>query len=458
MKRVLLYPNISILKNPEKDVYLQFLRKLIFSLKLIRNDIYWYCIIPEVEGRMAPKAKYIKKFLQFPNIKFLEVSLPQSPTDRYHFDMLALSKKIQWRDYSIDVIFTNIPEIITNLKTFFYHFTNLTPKVLGFSHWDDNQLKIGHGSMDNEKLIGLMESDAFYFNTEREKKNILDSARKIFNRYNVSQLSKKIDNLRLPVRYPDQIRSMENNYLRMIVFNHRPNLEKTFPEFTKAMSKLWKRRQDFRVWIPYYPKKKKKYEWLFTEVPITNMDKYYYGLGRSYFGISPAQKFGNWSSSTADGLLNGVPYIMYDDNYYRELNPNGDFYKNQTGLLELVNLYLDDEDYRNNKVQQGIKPIFKNLILEENAKQIGDKINELYSSHRSMKNDITRDMIRLIKMERRITQRQLISKLARRWDWDRNIKFNGYRKTILADRNIHEAYGTWKSEYILGKEKKFPLI
>ena len=188
------------------------------------------------------------------------------------------------------------------------------------------------------------------------------------------------------------------------------------------------------------------------------MDKYYYGLGRSYFGISPAQKFGNWSSSTADGLLNGVPYIMYDDNYYRELNPNGDFYKNQTGLLELVNLYLDDEDYRNNKVQQGIKPIFKNLILEENAKQIGDKINELYSSHRSMKNDITRDMIRLIKMERRITQRQLISKLARRWDWDRNIKFNGYRKTILADRNIHEAYGTWKSEYVLGKEKKFPLI
>ena len=103
MKRVLLYPNISILKNPEKDVYLQFLRKLIFSLKLIRNDIYWYCIIPEVEGRMAPKAKYIKKFLQFPNIKFLEVSLPQSPTDRYHFDMLALSKKIQWRD----IIFSN---------------------------------------------------------------------------------------------------------------------------------------------------------------------------------------------------------------------------------------------------------------------------------------------------------------------------------------------------------------
>ena len=73
----------------------------------------------------------------------------------------------------------------------------------------------------------------------------------------MSQLSKKIDNLRLPVRYPDQIRSMENNYLRMIVFNHRPNLEKTFPEFTKAMSKLWKRRQDFRVWIPYYPKKEK---------------------------------------------------------------------------------------------------------------------------------------------------------------------------------------------------------
>ena len=72
--------------------------------------------------------------------------------------------------------------------------------------------------------------------------------------------------LRRPIRYSDQVRAMENDYLRMIVFNHRPLMEKTFPEFIKAMEKLWKKRQDFRVWIPHYPKNKKRYDWLFTEV------------------------------------------------------------------------------------------------------------------------------------------------------------------------------------------------
>ena len=75
-----------------------------------------------------------------------------------------------------------------------------------------------------------------------------------------------------------------------------------------------------------------------------------------------------------------------------------------------------------------------------------------------MNNDITRDMIRLIKMERKISHRELMKKLARRWDWDRTIKFNGYRKTILADRNIHEAPDQWKVEYVLGKKKAVKLI
>lgn len=458
MKRVFIYPNITSVKEPGKDRYLQFLKKLIFSMKLIRNDIFWYCVIPGFEGRMAQKTKQIKELLNLSNIRFLEVPIPGPPSHRYHFDVFELARKVQWKDYSIDVVLTNLPELTTHLKTFFYDYTNVTPKVLGFSHWDDNPLKMGHGAADREKLLGIMEMDAHFFNTDREKRNALDAARKIFNRITVNELSQKLHAMRVPIRYAEQVRSMDNDYLRMIVFNHRPSLEKTFPEFIKAMNRLWGRRQDFRVWIPYYPKKQRSYEWLFTEVPITNRDKYYYGLRRSYFGVSPAQKFGHWSASTADGLLNGVPYIMYDADYYRELNPNADFYRNQTGLLELANLYLDDDDYRNTKVHESLKTVFNTLILEENTRAFSDKINELYSAHRSMKNDITRDMIRLIKMERRMTQRELMKRLARRWDWDKNIKFNGYRKSILADRNIYEAPGEWKTEYVLGKEKKRPLI
>ncbi len=458
MKRVLIYPNISIIKNVKDDRYLQFLRKLVMSMKLIRNDIFWYCVIPKLSGRAANKSKQIKEKLNISNIKFLEITFPHAPGHRYHFDMFEMAKQINFKDYSIDVVLTNLPELATNIKTFFNDHTNLSPKILGFSHWDDNPLKLGHSGLDLDKLSGIMEMDGHFFNTEREKRNALDAARKIFTRATVKKLSDKMRVLRVPLRYSDQVKTMENDYLRMIVFNHRPSMEKTFPDFLKAMEKLWKKRQDFRVWIPYYPKNKKRYDWLFTEVPIGSIDEYYYGLKKSFVGVTMAQKFGNWQSSTVDGLLNGVPYIMFESDYHLRLNPNADFFKNQTGLIKHLNLYLDDEDYRNDKVYHSIRPVFESFMLEENTRSFSEKINELYSSHRSMNNDITRDMIRLIKMERRITQRELMKKLARRWDWDASIKFSGYRKTILADRNIHEAPGSWKVEYVLGKKKAQRLI
>ena len=115
MKRVFIYPNITSVKEPAKDRYLQFLKKLIFSMKLIRNDIFWYCVIPRFEGRMALKTKQIKELLNLPNIRFLEVSIPAPPNNRYHFDILEMARKIQWKDYSIDVVLTNLPELTTHL-------------------------------------------------------------------------------------------------------------------------------------------------------------------------------------------------------------------------------------------------------------------------------------------------------------------------------------------------------
>ena len=107
MKRVLIYPNITGLKDLTKDRYIQFVKKLVFSMRLIRNDIYWYCFIPSFQGRLSMKTKQIKELLNNANIRFLEVPVPLPPSHRYHFDILELSKKLQWRDYSIDVIFTN---------------------------------------------------------------------------------------------------------------------------------------------------------------------------------------------------------------------------------------------------------------------------------------------------------------------------------------------------------------
>ena len=48
-----------------------------------------------------------------------------------------------------------------------------------------------------------------------------------------------------------------------------------------------------------------------------------------------------------DGMMNGVPYIMYDAGYYHELYEQGDFFEDDHDALMLLNTYLDDPEYRN---------------------------------------------------------------------------------------------------------------
>ena len=47
--------------------------------------------------------------------------------------------------------------------------------------------------------------------------------------------------------------------------------------------------------------------------------------------------------------MNGVPYLMYDDLYYRELWDGADFFTSDEGALSLLNKYLDDKEYRDKK-------------------------------------------------------------------------------------------------------------
>ena len=46
-KRILVYPNITFSKDLEQDSYVQVMKKLIFELSKVRDDLYWYIISPE---------------------------------------------------------------------------------------------------------------------------------------------------------------------------------------------------------------------------------------------------------------------------------------------------------------------------------------------------------------------------------------------------------------------------
>ena len=130
----------------------------------------------------------------------------------------------------------------------------------------------------------------------------------------------------------DIVDDINENPEKIIVFNHRPDTYKHFKQFIALTDKLWKQRQDFKVWVPLLDKPNREY----VIVDKFDKDLYYKKLKNCCVGFSPKQTYGGWSVATTDGLMNGLPYIMYDDTYYKELNPTADFFTTDDDALLLL--------------------------------------------------------------------------------------------------------------------------
>ena len=83
-------------------------------------------------------------------------------------------------------------------------------------------------------------------------------------------------------------------------------------------------------------------------------------------------------------------------------------------------------------------------MFEEITRDISGQIDFHYQSQKKIISATARQLAALIKAEKSITQRSLLKKM----DWDSSIKFNGYRRYILDDKQIIEESGNWKSIYI----------
>jgi glycosyltransferase involved in cell wall biosynthesis len=162
----------------------------------------------------------------------------------------------------------------------------------------------------------VLECERVYLNTEHQKKMVLNQASEHFNEKTISEL----DGI-LTVHHPgvdenDIVKRINTNPDRTIVFNHRPDTYKNYNGFIKTMDALWTQKQDFNVRVPLLKGKPNR--------PYLNNDSgdedfYYERLKSCLVGFSPKQEYGGWSVATTDGMMNGVPYIMFDDNYYHEL-------------------------------------------------------------------------------------------------------------------------------------------
>ena len=285
-----------------------------------------------------------------------------------------------------------------------------------------------------QNITGLLEYDKCYLNTQHQKELVLNQASETFNDKTIERLDEILTVQHLGVNESDIVSEINETPEKIIVFNHRPDTYKHFKEFIAVCDKLWELRQDFKVWIPLLDKPNRDF------VVTAKGDKqwYYKELQKCYMGFSPKQKYGGWSVAMTDGMMNGVPYIMYDDTYYHELNAKGDFFKDDHEALMLMNTYLDDHQFRNEQAEQALDCIRENLIYKDKVIQMSNYMDDLLSRQKVMGNsDKFKEILDFIRKSGYTTKKDVNNFVG----WGRGIKWSPYRRALMNHPNVYDVKG-----------------
>ena len=428
--RILVYPNITYAKDLEKDSYIQVIYSMITELNKIRNDLFFYLIMP----------KHMMMFSEIENTHQFIIRFPSYPQNmRMHFNVKDFDI-IRHRKWDFDLIFSHLPEHTLNIKNVLYNTSSHNPPIVGYCHWFDiKDVVVSSMHALNYNLIGILEMKRCYLNTQAQKELVLEEAGKILSVWNCKRLDEILTVQHPGIRRSDVIdaTAMEKKTEKIISFNHRPATYKDFDNFMKIVDELWKQRQDFKVWIPLLESPNRPY------VYVDKFDKlgYYRELRKCRVGYSPKQQYGGWSVATTDGIMNGTPYIMYDALYYKELNPTADFFKTNDDAIKLLNLYLNDLVHRNNMAGINLKCLRDNLVYENEMRDMLNYFDEVVSKEKRItdRSERFKEMLAHLKNSKQLSKEKIT-------EWIQNDRPYGkslspYRKSLLDHPNVYDSDG-----------------
>ena len=430
--RILTYPNITFQKELEKDSYIQVIKNQIKLLNEIRDDLWFYMILPEPVPSLA-----------FDNVTQWYLPMPTyPPTMRSHVDVPKLQKMLN-RVNDFDLVMSHLPEHTHALKNVLYNVTHHMPPVFGYCHWWDLR-EVVAWPKDSflQNITGLLEYDRCYLNTEHQKQMVLKQAKETFNDATIEKLDSILTVQHLGVNKEDIVSDINETPEKIIVFNHRPDTYKHFKQFIAVTDKLWEMRQDFKVWVPLLGKSNREY----VVTDKGDKDWYYKQLQKCYVGFSPKQKYGGWSVSTTDGMMNGVPFIMYNDTYYKELYSEGDFFDNDHEALTMLNTYLDDPKYRNEEAKKALDFV-SSMVYKDEIIKMSEYMDDLLARQKVMgDSDKLKEIIEFIK-KGPVTKKEIMDFVG----WGRGIKWTPYRRALMKHPNIYDVLdeypkNVWGSE------------
>jgi len=418
--KILVYPNITFLKDLEKDSYVVVLGNIIRELNKIRDDLFFTIISPS----------YINS-LNFENTEQIiapQVSYPNSM--RMAFPFKEVFSNLKWKENDYDIVYSHLPEHTGNLKNLLYNSTNISPAFIGYTHWTEfkeiTNYEYQVGLAYN--IVGLLQMSKCGINTQAQKNLVLKNAKEYFNDDVVSKLDKILQPQYLGWEIPKYEKQTTDK--NIIVYNHRPHTYKNYPWFLEQMDKLWEQRKDFEVWVPLAESREKEY--------ITNekFDRvgYFSKLSSCLVGVCCRQKYEGWAVSATDGMSVGVPYLFSDDGSYHELaDEAGIYYKDEKDFSDKINKVLDDKEFRKEYSDKSTN-IFEISVWGEAIHQFNNMINETIDNLPMLKEDTEsyKKVVDFIHKKKSVTKKEILDYLG----WGVRISFSGYRNRLRNEPTI----------------------
>lgn len=418
--KVLVYPNITWSKDLSKDSFIVVINNIIKNLNKVRNDIHWTLLVPEK----------LEMFNQ-DNIEQISYSVPTYPNQmRAHFDTQDFLRAIDWKNKDFDVVYSHLPEHTLQIKNVFYNVTNIKPEFVGYSHWTEfPEITDYPMTLIDHNFLGLSEMRVCGINTKAQKELVLKYAKKHFNDEFVKGLSSVVVPHYLGWEVPDFQRIAKSK--KTIAFNHRPHEYKNYPWFLEQMDKLWKERQDFRVWVPLAETADREY----IDIGM-NKTRYEYlsHLSGCWFGVCGRQKYAGWSVSATDGLSVEVPYIFADEDYYRELaDKAGLYYKTDEEFLTNCKTLLDNPHVRLEYSKRGVER-FHECEWDKAIEPINKMFQDTFDSLPVMseKTETLERIVKFIKQNKSVTKKDIMEFLG----WGVRIPWSPYRNMLRTEKGI----------------------
>ena len=307
--KILVYPNITYMKDLEKDSYVVVLANVIREMNKVRDDIHWTILSP------MKSAKDEIKSLRFHNTLQLPIEFPSYPNAmRTHFDYNNFMKALDWKNNEYDIVYSHLPEHTNLLANAIYNNTNMRPKFIGgYCHWFEVDENTAYSErLFIENISGILKMQECGVNSIWLKNLVIEKSKELFSNKVIKKLEDIIQPHYLGI---DEISTGHNYKPKTILFNHRDNEYTGWSWFVKRMDELWEKRQDFKVYLTLADLNRPYAE----RVKIHSRDDYLNFVRSMHMGVGCFQKYSAWSISTTDGLSQGVPYILPNGMCYPEM-------------------------------------------------------------------------------------------------------------------------------------------